>query len=106
MTDYSEARSFRCKRCGVMTCDVDPACDCQREEATEHKCPECGLTLDAELFPTLRACYDHEEDKETLREIAAGLDEYIACQKKEHGKETKSLEDQIKILEAQLRRAL
>ena len=82
MTDYSEAKSFRCKRCGVMTCDVDPACDCQYtdEESNENACPECGIKLDAELFPTLRGCYDHEEDRETLREIAADLDEYSNLQ--------------------------
>ena len=84
MTDYLEARSVRCKKCGVLTCDVDPACDCQYtdEESNENTCPECGITLDAELFPTLRACYDHEEDRETLREIAAGLDEIINIHKK------------------------
>lgn len=84
MTDYSEARSFRCKRCGVMTCDVDPACDCQYtdEESNENACPECGIKLDAELFPMLRACYDHEEDREVLREYAADLDRYINSQRK------------------------
>ena len=69
MTDYSEARSFRCKKCGVSSCDVDPACDCQMQKDEYHDCPECGLTLDAEIFPKLRACYDHEEDIETLREM-------------------------------------
>ena len=99
MTDYANSSNVKCSGCGVIVNTADPACDCQRTEATEHECPECGIKLDKELFPTLRACYDHEEDKETLREIAAGLDEYIACQKKEN----KSLEDQIKTLEAQLR---
>jgi hypothetical protein len=83
-----------------MTCDVDPACDCQEKQKDEyHDCPECGITLDAELFPTLRACYDHEEDRETLREIAAELDDLNGRQRKR----CKSLEDQIKTLEAQLR---
>lgn len=80
MTDYSEAKSFRCKKCGVSSCDVDPACDCQVQKDEYHDCPECGLTLDAELFPTLRACYDHEEDSETLREIAANLDDWSSRQ--------------------------
>ena len=101
MTDYSEARSFRCKRCGVMTCDVDPACDCQEKQKDEyHDCPECGITLDAELFPTLRACYDHEEDRETLREIAADLDEYANLQIKS----AKVMLAKIAELEAELRR--
>lgn len=100
MTDYSEARSVRCKRCGVSTCDVDPACDCQTQKDEYHDCPECGLTLDAELFPTLRACYDHEEDRETLREIAADLDEYANLQIKS----AKVMLAKIAELEAELRR--
>ena len=104
MTDYANSSNVKCSGCGVIVNTADPACDCQEKQKDEyHDCPECGIKLDAELFPTLRACYDHEEDKETLREIAAGLDEYIACQKKAHGKETKSLEDQIRTLEAQLK---
>lgn len=103
MTDYAESSNVKCSKCGVIVNTADLSCDCQREEQTEHECPECGIKLDAELFPTLRACYDHEEDKETLREIAAGLDEYITRQKRVHSKETKSLEDTIRRLEAQLR---
>ena len=82
MTDYLYSSNVKCSGCGVLVNTADPSCDCQREEQTEHECPECGIKLDKELFPTLRACYDHEEDRETLRDIAAGLDSYIDLQKK------------------------
>ena len=103
MTDYADSSNVKCSGCGVIVNTADPSCDCQREEATDHECPKCGDKFDKELFPTLRACYDHEEDAETLREIANGLEEYINLQKKAHNKETKSLEDQIKTLEDQIK---
>jgi len=99
MTDYLDSSNVRCSRCGIMVNTADPACDCQYEEETEHECPECGITLDAELFPTLRACYDHEEDREVLREYAAALDQYINSPRKT----IRVMADKIEELEAKLK---
>ena len=100
MTDYLYSSNVKCSGCGVLVNTADPSCDCQTQKDEYHDCPECGIKLDAELFPTLRACYDHEEDRETLREIAADLDEYANLQIKS----AKVMLAKIAELEAELRR--
>lgn len=81
LEDFPE-QSRKCPDCGKTTWETEYyACDC-REEEKEHTCPECGDAFDPDLFKTLRGCYDHTDNIEKLREIAADLDQYIDGQRK------------------------
>lgn len=73
-----------CAKCGRRTYETQYyACDCgESDEGEVKKCPECDAAFDPDLFKELRGCYDHTDDLEALRQIAAGLDQYIDGQRK------------------------
>ena len=72
-----------CAKCGRRTYETQYfACDCGESDEETKKCPECGKAFDPDLFKELRACYDHTDDLDTLRQIAADLDQYIDGQRK------------------------
>lgn len=85
MTEYATGHSVRCNACGVLTHSEDIGCDCDRE----RECPDCSNTFDPELFPTIRGCFDHEEDRDELREMAAEAHEKVK-KLKERVKEAES----------------